>query len=120
MSDPIRPDPDPDADPFRPPAIPTDVCCLHCQQEYPSYLIRWEQEEIDGKLEGFWCCPTPDCDGRGFGFDIFPTDPEWQDPEGRLQMSWGDDDDEDDEFDNQDELDDEHDSDFTPDDDLPW
>ena len=24
---------------------------------------------------GFWMCPTPNCDGAGFTFDIFPTDP---------------------------------------------
>ena len=40
---------DPDADPFRPPAIPIEVCCLHCQQEYESYLIQWVVEESDGK-----------------------------------------------------------------------
>jgi hypothetical protein len=27
-------------------------------------------------FDGFWMCPTPNCSGAGFTFDIFPTDPE--------------------------------------------
>jgi hypothetical protein len=84
---------DPETDPFRPPAIPTEVGCLHCGQEYESYLIEWRVEtDSDGKEDGFWCCPTAGCDGKGFGFDILPTDPTYQDE--------GDEDDEenDDEF----------------------
>jgi hypothetical protein len=70
---------DQDADPRKPPAVPTEVFCLHCQREYESYLIEWRVEtDADGKPHGFWCCPTPGCGGRGFGFDIFPTDPEYQ------------------------------------------
>lgn len=70
--------PNPDTDPFRPPAIPTEVCCLHCGREYESYLIQWQEERDErGRVHGFWCCPTPGCDGKGFGFDIFPTDPEY-------------------------------------------
>jgi len=69
---------DPDADPFKPPAIPTEVGCLHCGQTFESYLIEWRTDSgADGKERGFWCCPTPGCDGRGFGFDILPTDPEY-------------------------------------------
>lgn len=26
-------------------------------------------------FDGFWMCPTPNCGGAGFTFDIFPTDP---------------------------------------------
>ena len=71
---------DPDADPFKPPAIPTEVGCLHCGEEYDSYLIEWRVETLaDGSQRGFWCCPTPGCDGAGFGFDILPTDPEYRD-----------------------------------------
>jgi hypothetical protein len=73
---------DADADPFKPPAIPTEVGCLHCHQVYESYLIEWRVEVDDDGPHGFWCCPTPDCDGRGFGFDILPTDPEYQDENG--------------------------------------
>ena len=75
--------PNPETDPFRPPAIPTEVCCLHCGREYESYLIQWQEERDEvGDVHGFWCCPTPGCDGRGFGFDIFPTDPEYRGEDG--------------------------------------
>ena len=46
----------------------------------------------DGSKLGFWCCPTPGCDGKGFGFDIFPTDPNYDD--GNLSFISDDDDDE--------------------------
>ena len=83
MAEPGRPDPDPDTDPFRPPAVPTEVHCLHCDRDYESYLIEWREEPgDDGRTQGFWCCPTPGCDGRGFGFDILPTDPDYQDERG--------------------------------------
>ncbi|MBI1367044.1 MAG: hypothetical protein GC162_00170 [Planctomycetes bacterium] len=85
---------DAQADCFKPPAIPTEVCCLHCGLEYESYLIEWRIEtEPDGSKHGFWCCPTPDCDGKGFGFDILPTDPEYICEDG--SMMWCDDDDSD-------------------------
>lgn len=74
---------DSDNDPFKPPTIPTQVFCLHCRQEYDSYLIEWRIETTaDGSPQGFWCCPMPGCDGRGFGFDIFPTDPDYRDENG--------------------------------------
>ena len=74
---------DRDSDPFRPPVVPTEVECLHCGQDYDSYLIEWrEQLDEKGELTGFWCCPTPGCDGIGFGFDILPTDPEYRDERG--------------------------------------
>lgn len=97
--------PNPDGDPFRPPAIPTEVACLHCGQEYESYLIEWQEEIVDGEVHGFWCCPTPGCDGKGFGFDIFPTDPDYRGEDG--EPMWVDDetDDETDEDEPLDELD---------------
>jgi len=97
---------DPQADCFRPPSIPTEVGCLHCGQEYNSYLIEWRIETTrEGKKRGFWCCPTEGCDGVGFGFDILPVDPEWEDPDGR-DMGWCmDDEDEDfEEYDDEAEL----------------
>lgn len=37
----------------------------------------WFQKVIgDPHLDGFWMCPTPNCGGAGFTFDIFPTDPD--------------------------------------------
>ena len=71
---------DSQADPFRPPELSVEVSCLHCGLEYDSYLIEWRVETtVDGSQHGFWCCPTPGCDGRGFGFDILPTDPNYRD-----------------------------------------
>jgi hypothetical protein len=83
---------DPQSDPFRPPEAPTGVGCLHCGREYESYLIEWRIETIsDGSEHGFWCCPTPGCGGRGFGFDILPLDPNYQDERGG--WVWSDDED---------------------------
>ena len=99
---------DPAGDPFHPPSIPTLVECLHCGEEYESFLIEWRIEtELDGERHGFWCCPTDGCDGKGFGFDIHPIDPDWSDPDGR-DMGWSSDgdDDEDWEDDNDDDDDD--------------
>ena len=74
---------DPDRDPFRPPAIPTLVACLHCGQEYESYRIEWRVEsDSAGRPHGFWRCPTPGCGGAGFGCDIFPVDPDYRDERG--------------------------------------
>lgn len=89
---------DPQADPFKPPAIPTEVRCTHCGEEYDSYLIEWRVEVVDGQKLGFWCCPTPGCSGRGFGFDLFPTDPEYIGEDGE-PLWYPDDEDEDDEED---------------------
>lgn len=76
---------DPTGDPFGPPALSTLVACLHCGQEYDSYRIEWRIEtNADGKPHGFWCCPIAGCDGMGFGFDIFPVDPEYRDEHGEL------------------------------------
>ncbi len=86
-----------DDDPFGPPEQPTQVHCLHCDRDYMSDLIQWCEDVVDGQVSGFWRCPTPGCDGAGFGFDIFPTDPDWVDPTGRLQYIDADEDD--DEFD---------------------
>ena len=88
-----------ETDPFHPPAIPTLVGCLHCGEEYDSYLIEWRvKPDINGKPHGFWCCPTPNCGGAGFGCDIFPCDPEYRGEDGEL-MWCADAEGEDDEFD---------------------
>jgi len=74
---------DPQADPFKPPAIPIEVQCVHCGREFDSYLMVWRVETgADGAQCGFWCCPTPGCEGHGFGFDVLPTDPEYRDENG--------------------------------------
>ena len=86
-------------DPFRPPTVPVIVHCLHCDQEYESYLIHWVECAIESDSPGFWCCPTPGCDGKGFGFDIFPVDPDYRDENGNLMWMEDDDDEEYDEVD---------------------
>ena len=74
---------DAENDTFRPTAISTLVGCLHCGEEYDSYRIEWRVEtDHNGRAHGFWCCPIPNCDGRGFGFDIFPIDPNYRDEDG--------------------------------------
>lgn len=89
-----------DNDPFGPPAISTLVHCIHCGEEYDSFRIEWRvEQDADGKPHGFWCCPMPGCDGKGFCFDIFPVDPEYRDENGEL--IWCDDDEEFDEEDDE-------------------
>lgn len=78
--DPLTPDPD---DPFGPSAVPTEVGCLHCGSTYDSFRIEWRIEpDRHGTPRGWWCCPMPGCDGRGFGCDLLPTDPDYQDENG--------------------------------------
>lgn len=90
---------DPTGDPFGPPEVSVEVECLHCGQQYQSHLIEWRIEtSADGDLHGFWCCPTPDCSGKGFGFDILPTDPNYRDERGGWVHC------DDDEFDEDDEC----------------
>ncbi len=62
---------------FAPPAEPCECYCLHCNRVFMSDGI-WFQKVINARdgFEGFWMCPTPNCDGAGFTFDIFPTDPD--------------------------------------------
>lgn len=63
---------DPDyEDPFAPdPESSKRVECLHCDKAYA------ENEMVYGKKLGidpdmaYWWCPTPGCDGKGFGFDV--------------------------------------------------
>ena len=65
---------------FRPPPEACMVECIHCGNEYSSDEIVW-RSETDLDIKGFWCCPVPGCDGKGFQFDIFPLDTEWEDDE---------------------------------------
>jgi hypothetical protein len=84
----------PEEDSFRPPRENTEVVCLHCGQKYDSYRIEWREfEKEDGTKQGFWCCPIEGCDGKGFCFDIYPTDPNYPEYEdGRHLGGWFDDD----------------------------
>src|SRR5438309_11027126 len=79
-------------DPFGPPEEPCECYCLHCNRVFMSDGM-WFQKVINGRdgFEGFSMGPTPNCDGKGFTFDIFPTDPNHPANEGWVE----DDDDED-------------------------
>src|SRR5438105_1235155 len=61
---------------FAPPTEPCECWCLHCRRVFMSDQI-WFQRVINDPqgFPGFWKCPTPNCGGAGFTFDIFPTDP---------------------------------------------
>ena len=64
------------ADQMAPPEERCECYCLHCGRTFCSDGM-WFQRVVgdpDG-FEGFWMCPTPNCSGAGFTFDIFPTDP---------------------------------------------
>lgn len=75
--DPFRPEDrvDPN-DMMSPPKVACECYCLHCQRTFMSEGI-WFQKVIHARdgFEGFWMCPTSNCGGAGFTFDIFPTDP---------------------------------------------
>jgi hypothetical protein len=88
-------------DNFGPPAEPCECYCLHCGRVFMSDGI-WFQKVIGSRdgFTGFWMCPTPNCDGAGFTFDIFPTDPEHP-----ANVGWVDDDEEDDDEDEEGEWD---------------
>ena len=99
-------------DQFAPPAEPCECYCLHCQRTFTSDQIWFQKVIGDPKgFEGFWMCPTPNCGGAGFTFDIFPTDPNhpanegWHSCDNDEDEEFADDDDDDD----ADELEDEED-----------
>jgi hypothetical protein len=63
-------------DQMAPPQAPCECYCLHCQRTFMSDLMWFQRVVGDPQgFEGFWMCPTPNCGGAGFTFDIFPTDP---------------------------------------------
>src|SRR3954468_20532647 len=61
---------------FAPPKEPCECWCLHCRRVFMSDEIWFQRVVNDPQgFPGFWMCPTPNCGGAGFTFDIFPTDP---------------------------------------------
>ena len=63
-------------DQMAPPAEPCECYCLHCGRTFLSDRMWFQRVVGDPQgFEGFWMCPTPNCSGAGFTFDIFPTDP---------------------------------------------
>ena len=87
---------DPRKDYMAPPQVPCECFCLHCRRTFMSDQM-WFQRVVGAKdgFPGFWMCPTPNCDGAGFTFDIFPTDPDHPANEG--WHSFGEEEGEDDE-----------------------
>ena len=64
-------------DPMAPPLEPCECWCMHCNRTFMSDRIWFQKIKGNGEeLDGFWMCPTPNCGGAGFTFDIFPTDPD--------------------------------------------
>ena len=82
-------------DQMAPPKEPCECYCLHCNRVFMSDQM-WLQRVINYRegFDGFWMCPTPNCGGAGFTFDIFPTDPDH--PANAGWHSFDDDDDEED------------------------
>jgi hypothetical protein len=97
----VNDDLDPDADCFKPPPGSILVHCIHCDEEYDSYRIEWRVYAGPNGPMGFWCCPIEGCDGKGFGFDIYPVDPEEGEKYG---IHFIDDDEDDDEIEDDEEL----------------
>ena len=82
-------------DHFAPPTEPCECHCLHCGRTFSSEGIWFQRVVNDPQgFEGFWMCPTANCSGAGFTFDLFPTDPSHPANEG---WHYDDDDDEEEE-----------------------
>lgn len=79
-------------DPFGPPKENKPVTCLHCGEVYDSYRIEWREFPDGEGKQGFWCCPIEDCDGRGYGIDIYPVDGQIEGDDGEIVGGWFDDD----------------------------
>ena len=94
--EPTSPPDDPDGrdDPMAPPREPCECWCLHCHRTFMSSEM-WFQRVIGDPMgfPGFWMCPTHNCGGAGFTFDIHPTDPDHPANEGWTYTDDGDDDD---------------------------
>jgi hypothetical protein len=83
---------------FAPPQQACECECLHCGRRFMSDQIWYQKVIGDDENElGFWMCPTPNCGGAGFTFDIFPTDPDhpanagWQSFDGDEDEEWEED-----------------------------
>lgn len=105
-------------DPFGPPEVPCECFCLHCRRTFMSDQIWFQRVNgaRDG-FEGFWMCPTSNCSGKGFTFDIFPVDPDHPANEGWFtdDGEWYDDEDEDAEWDPESDAANEPEAEYDPD-----
>ena len=61
------------SDAMRPPDLAVQSKCLHCGKVFSSSSMIWGTKEGVRALGPIWWCPTPLCDGAGFGYDIFPV-----------------------------------------------
>jgi hypothetical protein len=103
-----------DDDPMGPPKQPCECWCMHCRRTFSSSEM-WFQRVLNdpGGFKGFWMCPTPNCDGAGFTIDIWPTDPEH--PINKECVIYGDEDEDDGEFSEDEFLDEDADDDYAGD-----
>ena len=64
-------------DSMSPPKEPCECWCMCCRRTFMSTEM-WFQRVLNDPagFNGFWMCPTPNCGGAGFNFEIFATDPE--------------------------------------------
>jgi hypothetical protein len=85
-------------DQMAPPQEPCECYCLHCRRVFMSDQMWFQRVLNDPQgFPGFWMCPTPNCSGAGFTFDIHPTDPDhpanadWYDDDGEdEEVPWDD------------------------------
>jgi hypothetical protein len=97
---------------FTPPREPCECFCLHCRRTFMSSEIWFQRVIGDPTFRGFWMCPTPNCDGAGFTFDIFPTDPDH--PANAGWHTCDEDDEEDGEYDEEDDEEFDEEGEFAP------
>jgi hypothetical protein len=58
---------------YDPPVVPVSVRCYVCGEAYTSDRMVFEERFGEDEL---WRCPTDQCDGVGFGYDVLPTSDE--------------------------------------------
>lgn len=61
-------------DSFAPPVEPVAVVCVHCGKGYMSDRMVWGTKEGMRATSPLWWCPTDNCDGAGYGFDVVRVD----------------------------------------------
>ena len=85
-----------DDDSMGPPKEPCECWCMHCKRTFMSDRMWFQRVVGDPQgFRGFWMCPTPNCGGAGFTFDIFPTDPDHPANDGWVSFEDDEDEDED-------------------------
>lgn len=62
------------SDGFGPPEPPVAVVCMHCGKGYMSDRMVWGTKPGTRAMSPLWWCPTENCDGAGYGFDIYRAD----------------------------------------------